>query len=170
MNVLANISYEIIKTVAILSEGSNGWRKELNLISWNGRAPKYDIRDWSSNRDKMGKGVTLTEEELQALVSALSSSPKQDWVKKYPLFVSELRKLLVFAKENHLDFSVILPFFTEQYEQPPTTLRGTVYEPFFGEVLTLKEIYQEGMSEFLSQVRKSSFTDSLDKWIELLNV
>lgn len=68
---MADIKYEIIKTIGILSEGSKGWRKELNLISWNGRDPKYDIRDWSDDHSKMGKGVTLDKEELVALKDIL---------------------------------------------------------------------------------------------------
>lgn len=50
---MADIKFEIIQTIAILSEGSKGWRKELNLISWNGRDPKYDIRDWSEDHSKI---------------------------------------------------------------------------------------------------------------------
>ena len=72
--MLANCSYEIIETIAVLSEGSKGWKKELNLISWNGRDPKYDIRDWSENHEKMGKGITLSKEEVQTLLQALNES------------------------------------------------------------------------------------------------
>lgn len=60
-----------METVAVLSEGTKGWQKELNLISWNGRDPKYDIRDWSENHEKMGKGITLSTEEVRALKTAL---------------------------------------------------------------------------------------------------
>lgn len=49
----------------MLSENAKGWRKELNLISWNGGAAKYDIRDWAPGHEKMGKGTTLTAEELE---------------------------------------------------------------------------------------------------------
>lgn len=63
---------EIVETVAVLSEGNKGWKKELNLISWNGREPKYDIRDWSEDRTKMGKGVTLSLSELQLLKESLA--------------------------------------------------------------------------------------------------
>lgn len=59
--------YEIINELGILSEGNKGWRKEFNRISWNGREPKYDIRDWAPDHQKMGKGITLTEEELRKL-------------------------------------------------------------------------------------------------------
>lgn len=68
---MAELKYEIVETVAELSESPKGWKKELNLISWNGRDPKYDIRDWAPNREKMGKGITLTEDELMALKEVL---------------------------------------------------------------------------------------------------
>lgn len=70
---MADIKYEIIKTVGVLSENSKGWTKELNLISWNDREPKYDIRDWGPNHEKMGKGVTLSEEEVNKLKNLLNS-------------------------------------------------------------------------------------------------
>lgn len=68
---MADIKYQIIETIGILSEGSKGWKKELNLISWNGREPKYDIRDWSDDHSKMGKGVTLSKEEFEKLKEIL---------------------------------------------------------------------------------------------------
>ncbi|MGM0214642.1 YdbC family protein [Enterococcus sp. AZ109] len=60
-------SYEIVEEIAVLSENAKGWRKELNLISWNGRPPKFDLRDWAPEHEKMGKGVTLSNEEFEAL-------------------------------------------------------------------------------------------------------
>ena len=65
------ISLEIIETLGVLSTSTKGWTKELNLISWNGREPKYDLREWSPEHDKMGKGVTLSKEELDALKGIL---------------------------------------------------------------------------------------------------
>ena len=59
--------YDIVEKIGVLSENAKGWRKELNLISWNGAAPKYDIREWAPEHEKMGKEVTLTKEELEAL-------------------------------------------------------------------------------------------------------
>lgn len=70
---MAEIKFEITKQIAILSESPKGWTKELNLISWNGREPKYDIRDWAPNHEKMGKGVTLSNEELDKLKEVLGS-------------------------------------------------------------------------------------------------
>ena len=69
--IMADIKYEIIKTLGVLSENPKGWKKELNLISWNGRQAKYDLRDWAPGHEKMGKGVTLSEEELSQLKTLL---------------------------------------------------------------------------------------------------
>lgn len=66
------IKFEIIKNIGVLSTSASGWSKELNLISWNDREPKYDLRDWSADHSKMGKGVTLSAEELSALRELLS--------------------------------------------------------------------------------------------------
>ena len=62
-----DIKFEIIKQIGVLSESSKGWKKELNLVSWNDGAPKYDLRDWDPDHQKMGKGVTLTEDEMKQL-------------------------------------------------------------------------------------------------------
>lgn len=64
---MADFKYEIIEEIGVLSTNQSGWTKELNLISWNGRPPKFDIRDWSPDHEKMGKGLTFSNEELQAL-------------------------------------------------------------------------------------------------------
>ncbi|AKA71563.1 YdbC family protein [Clostridium scatologenes] len=69
---MANIKYEIKETIGALSESSKGWKKELNLISWNDKEPKFDIRDWSPEHEKMGKGVTLTNDELKKLRDILN--------------------------------------------------------------------------------------------------
>lgn len=70
---MAEIKYEISESFGVLSESNKGWNKELNLISWNDREPKYDIRDWSADHGKMGKGVTLSKDELSALKRLLNS-------------------------------------------------------------------------------------------------
>ena len=70
---MAGIKFEIRKEIGVLSENAKGWRKELNLISWNDAAPKYDIRDWAPEHEKMGKGVTLTKEEAESLLKLLGS-------------------------------------------------------------------------------------------------
>lgn len=70
------IKYEIIEQLGVLSETEKGWKKELNLISWNEREPKYDIRDWSENHEKMGKGITLNQEEVTKLRNILNNNLK----------------------------------------------------------------------------------------------
>jgi hypothetical protein len=69
---MSEIKYEIVKQIGVLSKSTSGWAKELNLISWNDREAKYDIRDWAPDREKMGKGVTLSREELLALKELLN--------------------------------------------------------------------------------------------------
>lgn len=69
---MAGIKYDIVKEVGAISENSSGWTKEINLISWNDRAPKYDIRDWAPGHEKMGKGVTLSADELRELKRILN--------------------------------------------------------------------------------------------------
>lgn len=59
--------FEILAELGVISESNKGWRKELNVVSFNGNAPKYDLREWAPNHEKMGKGITLTETELEAL-------------------------------------------------------------------------------------------------------
>jgi len=68
---MADITFEIKETIGVLSKNAKGWTKELNMVSWNGREPKFDIREWSPEHDKMGKGLTFTKEELNALKALL---------------------------------------------------------------------------------------------------
>ena len=70
---MVEIKYEVVEKIAVLSESSKGWTKELNPISWNDRDPKYDIREWSPDHAKMGKGITLSDEEVRFLKQALDS-------------------------------------------------------------------------------------------------
>ena len=67
---MKEIQYEIVKEIAVLSASDSGYTKEINLISWNGREPKYDIRSFSPNREKCGKGITLNADEAAALLKA----------------------------------------------------------------------------------------------------
>jgi hypothetical protein len=69
---MAEIKFEIKETKGTLSQSPKGWTKELNLISWNGKEPKYDLRDWAPDHEKMGKGVTLTVEDLKSLRDILN--------------------------------------------------------------------------------------------------
>ncbi|MDK2562480.1 PC4/YdbC family ssDNA-binding protein [Romboutsia sedimentorum] len=69
---MAEIKFEIQEEIGVISNSGKGWTKELNLVSWNNNAPKFDLRDWSSNHEKMGKGITLTNEDLKALKDLLN--------------------------------------------------------------------------------------------------
>ena len=68
---MADIKYEIKKEIGVISEGKKGWKKELNLISWNDKEAKYDIRDWNEDPSKIGKGITLTKDEAVKLIELL---------------------------------------------------------------------------------------------------
>ncbi len=68
------LKYEIVEHIGVISEGSKGWKTELNIVSWNEREPKYDIRNWSENHDRMGKGIALTKEEIIKLKEILNQN------------------------------------------------------------------------------------------------
>lgn len=70
---MAEIKYEIVKHIGVLSDNGTGWRKELNLVSWNDKAPKYDIRDWKDDHEKMTKGITLSSDEMESLVELMKN-------------------------------------------------------------------------------------------------
>ncbi len=70
---MADLKFEITKHLGVIGEGTRGWRKEVNLVSWNERKPKLDIRDWDETHEKMGKGVTLNSSELEELKKLLPS-------------------------------------------------------------------------------------------------
>lgn len=69
---MAGIDFEILEHIGTVSESKSGWKRELNIVSWNGRDPKFDLRDWSPDYEKMGKGLTLSNEEVQALKEVLN--------------------------------------------------------------------------------------------------
>ena len=68
---MAEFTYETTERIAVLSTNARGWERQLNMISWNGNPPKYDIRDWSPDGSRMGKGISLSAEELGALKGIL---------------------------------------------------------------------------------------------------
>lgn len=63
---------DIQRKIGVVSTSKSGWNLELNFVSWGGRPPKYDIRSWDPEHQKMGKGVTLTKEELSSLKNILN--------------------------------------------------------------------------------------------------
>ena len=68
---MAEFKYEITQELCVLSEAKSGWTRELNLISWNGAEPKFDIRDWAPGHEKMGKGISLSADEVEKLKAIL---------------------------------------------------------------------------------------------------
>jgi hypothetical protein len=74
---MADITYEVVKSFGIVSEDKGGWKKELNFVAWNGRPPKFDIREWSPDHEKMGKGLTLTRDEAAKLKDLLETALAQ---------------------------------------------------------------------------------------------
>lgn len=69
---MSDIKFKIEKELGKISESTKGWKKELNLISWNDKEAKYDLREWDVEHKKMGKGVTLSVDELKALKELLN--------------------------------------------------------------------------------------------------
>lgn len=69
--------FDIKESLCVLREGSYGWNKELNIVSWNDGDPKYDIRDWSPDHERMSRGVVLTKGEMADLVAALEARLKK---------------------------------------------------------------------------------------------
>lgn len=65
MNRKNDISFEVIEKIGVLATYQSGWKKELNLVSWNGTTPKYDIRDWNPSHEHMSRGITLNEQEVK---------------------------------------------------------------------------------------------------------
>ena len=70
---MSDFSFEIVERIGILSTNPSGWTKEFNIVSYNGGTPKYDIRDWSPDHKKMGKGITLTKEEAQVFAAMVAN-------------------------------------------------------------------------------------------------
>ena len=73
---MAEFKYEITQELGVLSESKSGWKREVNLVSWNGAAPKLDIRDWAPGHEKMGKGISLSSDEIESLKAILEDYSK----------------------------------------------------------------------------------------------
>ena len=75
---MAELKFEITERIGVLSESAKGWTKELNKVSWNEREPKYDLREWNPDHSRMGKGITLTDEEVETLKAILNGEEIED--------------------------------------------------------------------------------------------
>ena len=79
---MAELKFEITERIGVLSENAKGWTKELNKVSWNEREPKYDLREWNPDHSRMGKGITLTDEEVETLKAILNGEEIEDDINK----------------------------------------------------------------------------------------
>ena len=70
--IMAEKNYEILECIGVLSENKGGWKKELNIVKWFDNAPSFDLRSWSADHSKMGKGISLSNEEFEALRKLLN--------------------------------------------------------------------------------------------------
>ncbi|WP_053943385.1 YdbC family protein [Kallipyga gabonensis] len=73
---MAEIKYDLVERLGVLSTDAKGWTKEINLVSWNERPAKYDMRSWNPDHTRMSKGITFTEEEAQVLLTILQDEFK----------------------------------------------------------------------------------------------
>ena len=75
---MAELKFEITERIGVLSENAKGWTKELNKVSWNERPAKYDLREWNPDHTRMGKGITLTDEDITNLKAILNGEEIED--------------------------------------------------------------------------------------------
>lgn len=79
------IKYEIVKRGGVLSgPNDQGWSLEVNLVAWNDRAPKIDIRSWDEDHKKMSRGITLTEDEAKNLTAILEGRYRSRDQNRFP--------------------------------------------------------------------------------------
>jgi len=112
------IECEIIESFGVFSAGAKNWNKEVNLVSWNGKPAKLDIRSWQSNHEKCGKGIALTREETEELVKLLTKILKQKETKTEQQTGTRTKTKPVTKKGQ-----------TPKKPEPPKTL-----EPFYDEL------------------------------------
>lgn len=68
-----DIEFKVVDKIGVIANYPTGWNKELNIISWNGGNPKFDIRDWDQEHEHMSRGVTLHEKEAVRLMELLKA-------------------------------------------------------------------------------------------------
>jgi hypothetical protein len=163
---MANIKYTIQEEIVTLSVNNKGWKKQLNLVSWNDTKPKFDIRTWDETQTKMGKGVTLSEDEVRKLYLALRAyfgedqsvdKPRlpsieqrfEELQMKAPLFIQELKNILGYMDEQNLSFDDKKALLTQSSNAPdiPSVLN---------EIESIESIYRELYCEYLTLLGESS--------------
>ena len=73
VNLVPEIKFEIKENIGVIAKSAKGWTKELNLVSWNDKSPKYDLREWDPEHEKMSKGLTFSADEIKQLKELLNS-------------------------------------------------------------------------------------------------
>ena len=168
---MSDTSYEIKQRIGTLSSHSKGWKKEINLISWNGHEPKYDIRDWDDEHSKMGKGVTLSKSELKELYSTLKEMFEGEKVErqvqpenigfeinslqqKAPMFVEEIKNILLFMDEQgcplELQRAILMGISTEEADE---SLQSEM-ESLSG----IYSVYYQDLVRFISDLNENELT------------
>lgn len=71
------VTYEIIKHIGVIKEQSDGWTREVNIVSWNGGEPKIDIRSWTDHHKRMSRGITLSIDEMDRLVDLYTKTKEE---------------------------------------------------------------------------------------------
>lgn len=66
------VKFEIIRHIGVLNSYPTGWSKEFNIVRWNDKSDKFDVRDWAPGHERMSRGVTMFEEELKKLMELCS--------------------------------------------------------------------------------------------------
>jgi hypothetical protein len=162
---LSKIKYEVKKEIATLSQNAKGWKKQLNLVSWNDQAPKFDIRVWDETHSKMGKGVTLSEKELKGLYESLKDyfdgknnqgttnagtldieKELENLTNKAPLFIQEMQNIIRYMDEegysNGEKREIILQ------EETSISL------PLKNEIESISTMYQQYYAEYAAFLQK----------------
>lgn len=180
VGALSNFTYELKKHIASLSPMSKGWNKELNLVSWNGYEPKYDIRDWDSSHTKMGKGVTLSEEELKELYLALKEmfekenvEEKEPLIKKYnvqdvvqsfsqysPSFIQEIKSVVRYMNESGYSEEAQRSLLIGSY-------KGEVEEALINEIDSMRMMYSVFYHKFTNLLEEFN-EDELELFLLLV--
>lgn len=71
------VTFELLEHIGVLEERKDGWKKEVNIVAWNGGPAKIDIRDWDPSHERMSRGITLFEDTAEKLAEALSERYRQ---------------------------------------------------------------------------------------------
>ncbi len=75
---MSDFSYDVKKHYGTILDTGNGWKKEINLVSWNGHPAKLDIREWSSDKSKMKRGITFSKDEVVEIKKLIDSIDVDD--------------------------------------------------------------------------------------------